>query len=248
MVPISLVLTAVLLAPVVPSAPAANGEPSTLANRVVCNRYCDARDAAAAPADRTPVRTTLFGRGIVLHLNDTDAMGWASIETGNAGDEVWLDRSFDGGRTWADGSRLGATVTPVGQRGWRTAQYNVDDWAARGVGALRACGKAGDRPDVVCTPWARSTWNAWDQRTAAATALMQFYSNATGLFATTGWWNSANALTAVIDNIRRSGMTSTATRSRTPTRGTSTPTSETSPTTTSTTPVGGRWRGSAPTT
>ncbi|GAA0917251.1 glycoside hydrolase family 76 protein [Virgisporangium ochraceum] len=203
MVPISLALTAVLLAPAAPPA-----EPSTLANRVVCNRYCDARDAAAAPADRTPVRTTLFGRSIVLHLNDTDAMGWAAIETGNAGDEVWLDRSFDGGRTWADGSRLGVTAVPAGQRGWRTAQYNVDDWNARGVGALRACGKAGDRPDVACTPWARSTWNAWDRRTAAATALMQFYDNGTGLFATTGWWNSANALTAVVDNIRRSGMTS----------------------------------------
>jgi predicted alpha-1,6-mannanase (GH76 family) len=202
-VPISLALTAVLLAPAVPPT-----EPSALANRVVCNRYCDARDAAAAPADRTPVRTTLFGRSIVLHLNDTDAMGWAAIETGNAGDEVWLDRSFDGGRTWADGSRLGVTAVPAGQRGWRTAQYNVDDWNARGVGALRACGKAGDRPDVACTPWARSTWNAWDRRTAAATALMQFYDNGTGLFATTGWWNSANALTAVVDNIRRSGMTS----------------------------------------
>ncbi|MDQ7905574.1 glycoside hydrolase family 76 protein [Phytohabitans sp. ZYX-F-186] len=172
----------------------------------ICNRYCDGRDPALSPTDRQPVSTTIYGRRIVLHFDDTDAMGWASIETGNPGDEVWLDRSFDGGRTWAAGSRLGNTAIPAGQRGWRTLMFNVDDWANLGVGALRACGKAGDRPEIACTAWARTTWNAGDRRTAAATGLMTFYDNGTGLFATTGWWNSANALTAIIDNIRITGM------------------------------------------
>ncbi|MBL1117541.1 glycoside hydrolase family 76 protein [Streptomyces sp. 110] len=174
----------------------------------VCNKYCDARDPALAPQSRTPVTATVFSRSIALHFDDTDAMGWASIDNGSPGDEVWLDRSFDGGRTWSSGSRLGNTAIPAGQRGWRTLMYNVDDWGAQGVGALRACGKAGDRADIACTPWARTTWNAWDRRTAAATAQMAFYSNGTGLFSTTGWWNSANALTAVIDNIRVTGMRS----------------------------------------
>ncbi|MFW6692298.1 glycoside hydrolase family 76 protein [Streptomyces sp. MAR4 CNX-425] len=174
----------------------------------ICNVYCDARDPARATADRTAVSTTLFSRTLALHVDDASAMGWATIDGGAPGDEVWLDRSFDGGRTWAGGSRLGHTAVPAGQGGWRTGMYNVDDWAARGVGALRACGKAADRPDIACTPWARSTWNAWDRRTAAATAQMSFYDRDTGLFATTGWWNSANALTAVIDNIRVSGMRS----------------------------------------
>ncbi|MEV6413008.1 glycoside hydrolase family 76 protein [Kribbella sp. NPDC051718] len=178
------------------------------ANATICNKYCDARDPALSPGDRSPVSATIFGRTLRLHFDDTDAMGWASIENGNPGDEVWLDRSMDGGRTWSGGSRLGNTAIPTGQRGWRTQMFNVDDWNNEGVGALRACGKAGDRADVACTPWARTTWNAWDRRTAAATAQMQFYNRSTGLFDTTGWWNAANALTAVIDNARVSGMNS----------------------------------------
>jgi predicted alpha-1,6-mannanase (GH76 family) len=180
--------------------------PASAANATICNRYCDGRDPALSPTDRSPVSAAIFARRIALHLDDTDAMGWASIDNGGPADEVWLDRSFDGGRTWATGSKLGDTTIPAGQRGWRTLMYNNDDWAANGVGALRACGKAGDRPDIACTPWARTTWNAGNRRTAAATALMALYSYNTGLFATTGWWNSANALTAIIDNIRVTGM------------------------------------------
>ena len=172
----------------------------------ICNKYCDTRDPALSPDDRQPVTATIYSRGITLHFDDTDAMGWASITNGSPTDEVWLDRSFDGGRTWSSGSKLGDTTIPSGQRGWRTLMYNVDDWSSLGVGALRACGKAGDRDEIACTAWARTTWNAWSRPTAAATALMQSYNTSTGLFDTTGWWNSANALTAIIDNIRVTGM------------------------------------------
>ncbi|MEV6793392.1 glycoside hydrolase family 76 protein [Streptomyces sp. NPDC051320] len=187
-----------------PVAPVAAAE----ANTAICNTYCDGRDPGLSAQDRTPVAAGLFARTLALHFDDQDAMGWASIDNGGPGDEVWIDRSFDGGRTWASGSRLGDTSVPPGRRGWRTLMQNVDDWNGRGIGALRACGKAGDRSDIACTPWARSTWNAGNRRTAAATALMQFYDYGTGLFDTTGWWNSANALTALIDNIRVTGMPS----------------------------------------
>ncbi|MET0237333.1 MAG: glycoside hydrolase family 76 protein [Kibdelosporangium sp.] len=175
---------------------------------VVCNRYCDARDPALAPADRESVTVTLLNRRIALHFNDTDAMGWATIATGSPNDELWLDRSFDGGRSWSADSRLGNTRIPAGASGWRTAMYNVDSWSANGVGALRACGKAVNNTQIACTAWARTTWNAYDRRTAASTALMSFYNNATGMFDTTGWWNGANALTGIINNIRVSGMQS----------------------------------------
>ncbi|MFH9613357.1 glycoside hydrolase family 76 protein [Streptomyces pratensis] len=196
-------LVPVLLLTVLPAA-AANAEPAEA--QAVCNKQCDARDPAAATSERVPVTGAVHGRVVGLHISDNDVMGWASIDNGDAGDEVWLDRSFDGGRTWASGSRLGATTTPSGSRGRRTLMYNVDDWNTAGVGALRACGKAGDRPEISCTGWARTDWNAWSRGTAAATSLMMSYDRGTGLFGGNGWWTGANALTAVLDNARLSGM------------------------------------------
>ncbi|GJF35168.1 glycosyl hydrolase [Kitasatospora sp. NE20-6] len=172
----------------------------------VCNKYCDTRDPALSPQDRQPVSATLSGRSLVLHFDDTDAMGWASIANGAAGDEVWLDRSTDGGRTWTNGGKLGDTSVPAGGNSWRTLMYNVDDWNNSGVGALRACGQVGSA--IACTPWARTTWNAWDRRTAAATALMMSFDRSTKLFGGNGWWTGANALTAIIDNARVTGMNS----------------------------------------
>jgi predicted alpha-1,6-mannanase (GH76 family) len=174
----------------------------------ICNRYCDGRDPALSPGDRIPVSNTISGRSIMLHFDDNDAMTWAAIENGGAGDQVWLDRSFDGGRTWSGGSKLGATSIPSGRIGWRTLMYNVDDWYGHGVGAVRACGRTAASTATACTPWARTTWNAYSPQTAAATGLMEFYNYGTGLFNTTGWWNSANALTAIIDNIQVTGMPS----------------------------------------
>lgn len=186
------------------AAPAAT--PAAAAAVAICDKYCDARDPALSPGDREGASAAISGRRLSLHLDDADDMGWAAITGGAAGDHVWLDRSFDAGRTWASGSKLGDTATPSGSTGWRTLMYNADDWNNRGVGLLRACGQPAGSGSIACTGWARPTWNAWDRRTAAATALMERYNQGTGLFDTTGWWNSANALTAIIDNARISGM------------------------------------------
>ncbi len=174
----------------------------------VCNSYCDARDPALSTQDRQPVTASVDSRSIVLHFDDNDAMAWGSIGNGGAGDQVWLDRSWDGGRTWSDGSKLGATSVPSGNGGWRTLMYNVDDWNNEGVGAVRACGEPAGTSDIACTAWARTTWNAWSRGTAAATALMMSYDRGSKLFGGNGWWTSANALTAIIDNARVSGMPS----------------------------------------
>lgn len=183
--------------------PAASASPTAAA--AVCNTYCDARDPASSTQDRVPVTATVSSRSIALHFDDAAAMGWASIDDGGTDDRVWLDRSMDGGRTWTDGSRLGDTAVPSGGRGWRTQMYNVDDWNTQGVGALRACGQPAGGA-IACTPWARTTWNAGSRSTAAATALMMSFDRGSKLFGGNGWWTSANALTAVIDNSRISGM------------------------------------------
>ncbi|WP_162293057.1 glycoside hydrolase family 76 protein [Actinophytocola xinjiangensis] len=164
----------------------------------ICNRYCDARDPSQAGGDRVPVTAGLSGRTLSLHLADGDPMGWAAIDQVRPGDEVWLDRSFDAGATWE--GRLGVTTAPQGFGGWRTQMYNNDDWNNRGVGALRACGRAVDTGAIACTQWARTTWNAANRTDAAATALMALYDNTTGYFRGGGFWGSAVALTGVIRN------------------------------------------------
>lgn len=174
----------------------------------LCDTYCDGRDPALATQERVPVTATISGRTIRLHLSDNDVMGWASTDDGSAGDEVWLDRSFDGGRSWGSGSKIGDTSVPAGRTGWRSAMFNVDDWNNQGVGALRACGQPAGQSGIACTAWARVNRNAWSRPTAAATGMMTFYNRGTGLFDTAGWWNSANALTAIIDNARVTGMPS----------------------------------------
>src|ERR1700755_577556 len=78
-------------------------KPKAALAATICNKYCDGRDPALSPGDRQPVRATVFSLNVILHVDAADAMAWASIDNGNAADEVWLDRSFDGGRTWASG-------------------------------------------------------------------------------------------------------------------------------------------------
>lgn len=172
----------------------------------ICNIHCDGRDPDLAAGDRVAATSTIAGREIALHFSDADNMAWASIGGAEPGDELWLDRSFDGGRTWElGGSELGLTTVADGELSARTAMFNVDDPKARAIGAVRACTGDGGDPDDGCTPWARSTVDATTPIDAAATALMQFYDQGRGLWDTTGWWNSANALTALVDYSDRTG-------------------------------------------
>ena len=179
---------------------------ASAANTTVCDKYCDARNPSLAAGDRHGPSGGLDGRQLVLHFDDADNMAWATLSGGAPGDQVWLDRSWDGGFTWANGSRLGLTAIPAGDTGWHTEMFNLDDWSSTDPleGVVRACAEIGTA--ITCTPWARTTWNAADNQRAAATAMMQFYNVSTGLFP--GWWNSANDLTAIIDNIRVTGMNS----------------------------------------
>ena len=159
----------------------------------------------AGPAYPSPPRCPP-GR-IQLHFDDTDAMGWASIDNGAAGDEVWLDRSMDGGRTWSDGSKLGDTTMPVGPE--RLAHPDVQRRRLEQRRRRRAAGLRAGQPAVRpsrARPGRAPPGTPGAGSTAAATALMMSYDRGTKLFGGNGWWTSANALTAIIDNARISGM------------------------------------------
>ena len=183
----------------------ASAAPAAAANTTVCNIYCDTRDPALAPGDRLAATATVWSRQITLHFDDADDMAWANIADGSPTDEVWLDRSFDGGQTWASGSKLGDTTIPSDDTGWRTLMYNVDNPSAYGVGAVRACGKAGNRTEIACTPWLRSTTHAGTPAAASITALMQYFNPATGSWSGGPGWQDANAMTDLIDYMQLTG-------------------------------------------
>ena len=169
----------------------------------VCDTLCDGTDPARAAGDDQPVQsTTLYGRTIRLHVDQQNSMAWASIDSGGAGDEIWLDRSWDGGSTWPDGSSRGRTSTPSGATGTRTAMYATRD--PRGLlygGAVRACGREASHQEGSCTAWVRP---APTPARAAADALMSAYDPYNGWWPSS-WWNSAATLTTLVDFARTTG-------------------------------------------
>lgn len=175
------------------------------AHLLVCNQYCDQRDPASATGDSQPVAsTTLSGRQIALHVDPATGMAWAAVTNGKAGDETWLDRSWNEGQTWPDGGSLGRLSVPAGATGTRTTMFNTrDEHGLLYGGAIRACGRAVEGQNGSCTAWARPTDV---HTTAAADALMWSYDPNTAWWPSS-WWNSASALTSLIDYLRASGST-----------------------------------------
>jgi hypothetical protein len=169
-----------------------------------CDAVCDGTSATAAVGDNQPVpATTLANRQIALHL-DNRGMAWATLANGAAGDEVWLDRSWDEGATWASGSSLGRLSVAAGATTARTALFTSRDpreWLYGG--ALRACGRAVTGANGSCTAWARQTT---DRAAAAADTLMYSYQPDTAWWLSS-WWNSAVAVTTLMDWMKRTGRT-----------------------------------------
>lgn len=162
----------------------------------VCDVRCDRTDAGQANGDVQPVpATTLSGRVIRLHT-DQNGMAWGSIEAGAQGDEIWLDRSWDAGATWPDGSSLGRVPVAAGATSTRTTMFATRDPRGRLYGgAVRACGRAVTGQNGSCTAWARP---APTRPGAAADALMYSYDPYPGWWPSS-WWNSAATLTTLID-------------------------------------------------
>ncbi|MCX4237429.1 glycoside hydrolase family 76 protein [Streptomyces ortus] len=164
---------------------------------------CDGADPATAAGDDTPVpATTLFGRTISLHVDQRGGMAWGVIAGGGPGDEIWLDRSWDSGASHPEGSSLGRTSVSSGAASARTALFATRD--PRGLlygGAVRACGREAAHQEGSCTAWARP---APTRARGAADALMASYRTDEGWWRSS-WWNSAVALTSVVEFAEQSG-------------------------------------------
>ena len=115
-----------------------------------------------------------------------------------------MDRSWDGGVSWPDGSSKGRVSVPAGGTGTRTVEINTDDPLGHLYGgSVRACGRAVTGQNGSCTAWARASSVPVS---AAADALMWSYDPYNAWWPSS-WWNSAVALTTVIDYIRQTGDT-----------------------------------------
>ncbi|MET8152139.1 glycoside hydrolase family 76 protein [Actinoplanes sp. NPDC049668] len=167
-----------------------------------CDVACDGE--AGNSGDTQPVGpAALAGRTIALHV-DGRGMAWATIGNGAAGDEIWLDRSWNEGASWPGGSSLGRTTTPAGASSARTALFAArEPGSLLYGGALRACGRAVTGANGACTAWARP---ANDRAAAAADALMYAYRPDTAWWPSS-WWNSAVAVTTLMDWMKRTGRT-----------------------------------------
>lgn len=180
---------------------------------------CDGKDpqgAAEPPSNPTAAHGP---RHVVLHISDPVRMAWASIEDGAPGDEVWLDRWWDGQPTW-DGL-LGRSVTPPGKTAWRTWMFHFNDVAHRGGGRLRACGRQAGTQDFICTDWFRpAQWSAafapppsaLGAHALAVDVLVSspHYDSGRGYWyhpetAGNGWWQSGSVLTTLIDYMIKTG-------------------------------------------
>ncbi|TDW21189.1 glycoside hydrolase family 76 protein [Kribbella kalugense] len=168
----------------------------------VCAAACDGSDGPSG--DNQPVPSaTLSNRTISLHIDDR-GMAWGTIANGTAGDEIWLDRSWNEGASWPDGSSLGRTSVGSGATATKTQLYATTDPLSKLYGgAVRACGRAVEGQNGSCTSWARP---ASDRTSAAADALMYSYQPYTAWWLSS-WWNSAVAVTTLMDYQQRTRRT-----------------------------------------
>jgi len=167
----------------------------------VCAPTCDNADPGTGSGNWRPVPDAwLNGRRFAVHFDDT-GMAWGTVDNGRVGDEVWLDRSWDAGAGWPGGSSLGRTSIASGTSA-RTRKFNTSDPGQKLYGGVvRACGRAVEGQNGTCTSWARP---ATDHTAAAVDSLMWSYDPWTAYWQWS-WWNSAVALTTVIDWMKQTG-------------------------------------------
>jgi predicted alpha-1,6-mannanase (GH76 family) len=137
--------------------PDASTVPLTAAT-VVCTLVCDGQAAAGLAADTTPVpAVTVGGRTVQLHTSLPDGLGWAVSPNAKKGDQLWVERTFDGGTT-REQPLAPISVTAAGKN--LTAAANIADPSNHRRGELRAC---------LSTPNGKSACTSWSYTTSCDT-------------------------------------------------------------------------------
>jgi hypothetical protein len=105
--------------------------------------------SASQPNPYTPRSASLFGRTIELRYSAVTRCAWGRISNGSAGDSVWLNRKNPDGSGSVDLTGVGGKAfIGTGSRSTYIPTAFNDN-----TKLMRACGKANDRPDIVCTGW-----------------------------------------------------------------------------------------------
>lgn len=170
------------------------------AYRAACDRVCDGVPHGTA-TDQRLGSAGLAGRRVTLHADEHSA-GWAGVTGAAPGDAVWLERSWNEGASVAGGTDLGRTTVSSGASSAETtAVVAAEPRFKLAGGSLRACLLVAGSQQRVCTQWARP---AVDRVAAAADALVYDYDPYEAWWHSS-WWNSAVAITTVIDYQRTTG-------------------------------------------
>lgn len=165
-----------------------------------CDAVCDGAPHGTATDERIGT-AALDGRRVVLHA-DEHAAGWADVSGAAAGDAVWVERSWNEGASVAGGTDLGRTTVRTGTTTAATTAFVAAEPRLKMAGgSLRACVRVASTQRSTCTAWARPSV---DRTAAAADALVYDYDPYAAWWHSS-WWNSAVAITTVIDYQRTTG-------------------------------------------
>ncbi|MGC2997019.1 DUF2690 domain-containing protein [Streptomyces sp. G35A] len=114
---------------------AAQAEPGVEAAAGTCSHKSDAYTAKTATVDTIRIE---------LRYSPSIRCSWGRITNADPGDQVWVDRSYDNGKTWE--GPLNVTTVRTGSDTYTASRYN-------GGNLMRACGKNDSTGHVKCTGW-----------------------------------------------------------------------------------------------
>ena len=92
--------------------------------RRICSTYCDGDDTSLTTETRVATTLIVSGRLISIRIEDKSNVMFATLENGMTGDNLYMERSFDGGVGWEE---VGLRQVPRETTSVSTALFTIDD-------------------------------------------------------------------------------------------------------------------------